>query len=487
MIRTAFHALAVVPLLFVFAGPIAADDKRPPNILFILTDDLGWGDLGCYGHPVLRTPHLDRLAAQGTLFTNFYVNGSVCSPSRAAFMTGRFPARDRIHGHLASPEQNKARGMPNYLDPRVPFLARILREQGYATCHVGKWHLGSGPGAPDPGAYGFDHHRTLNSNGPGFDEAQRDPYFRAKSTKLFVDEVIRFIERNKEGPFFVNLWTLVPHATLHPTAEQVAPYRRLRPAGNLPYLGAMAIYYGTVTAMDRELGRLFQWLDEQGLSESTIVLFSSDNGPEDIHIRNASHSGVGSPGPFRGRKRSIYEGGIRVPFIVRWPGHVPAGRVNDSSVVAAVDFLPTFCALSGARVPADYKTDGENMLDVLLGAERDRTRPLFWEWRFRVAGYHIHRPPMLAMRKGPWKLLMNPDRSRVELYNLNEDPMEVDNVADQHPDIVESMAEELLAWQKTLPPGPVDPLAGRNDYPWPGRLRQGGRQRTGSTGSASTR
>jgi len=462
------HSAAAASAAFVLTRPArAAKAKRPPNILFILCDDLGWGDLHCYGHPVIRTPNLDRLAAQGTLFTQFYVNSAVCSPSRTAFMTGQYPARHRIHGHLAQPEHNAKRGMPNWLDPKAVTVTRLLQQAGYKTAHFGKWHLGSGEGAPDPGAYGIDVHRTLNSVGPGYGEEQKDPYFRAKSTGLFVDDALEFIEANRDRPWYVNLWTLVPHATLHPTDADMEPYRRLAPAARLPYKGALQVYYGTVTALDRDVGRLLKRLDELGQAENTLVVFSSDNGPEDIHIRNATHSGVGSPGPFRGRKRSLYEGGVRMPLIVRWPGHVPAGRVETESVLTAVDFLPTVCGLAGAAVPAGHVPDGEDASDVLLGKSRPRTRPIFWEWRFRVAGHTIHHSPMLAVRDGPWKLLMNPDRSRVELYNVPSDPSEVDNLASAHPEIVQRLAKPLLAWQKTLPKGPIDDAAGERNYRWP--------------------
>jgi len=441
---------------------------KRPNILFILCDDLGWGDLGCYGHWRIRTPNLDRLARQGTLFTQFYVNSAVCSPSRTAFMTGRYPARHRIHGHLAQPELNAERGMPNWLDPKAVTVTHLLQQAGYATAHFGKWHLGGGEGAPEPGAYGIDVHRTLNSVGPGYGEDQKDPYFRAKSTGLFVHDALEFIEANRDQPWYVNLWTLVPHATLHPTDADMEPYRRLAPGARLPYKGALQVYYGTVTALDRDLGRLLKRLDELGQAENTLVVFSSDNGPEDIHIRNATHSGVGSPGPFRGRKRSLYEGGVRMPLIVRWPKHVPAGRVETDAVLTAVDFLPTVCRLAGVPVPDGHRLDGEDAGDILLGTSRPRTKPIFWEWRFPVAGYTIHHSPMLAVRDGPWKLLMNPDRSRVELYDIPNDPSEVNNLAAVHGEVVERLSAKLLAWQKTLPEGPVSPGAGSNAYRWPG-------------------
>ncbi len=438
--------------------------ERSPNVIFILADDLGWGDLGCYGHPFTQTPNLDRLAAQGTQFTQFYVNSAVCSASRTAFMTGRFPARYRVHAHFAEAELNRQRGMPNWLDVSAPMLPRLLREAGYATAHFGKWHLGAGPGAPEPSAYGFEDYRTVTSNGPTWD--QRDPYFRARSSTLITDETIRFIEKNRGKPFYVNYWSLVPHATLNPTEEQMAPYARLAPIG-VPHKSAAQIFSASVTDLDTQVGRLLKRLEELGLAEDTIVFFSSDNGPEDIAIRNASHSGVGSAGPFRGRKRSLYEGGVRLPFLVRWPNHVAARRIDSTSVLTAVDFLPTVAKLTGIEAPRGNTADGEDTSDVILGGTRPRTKPIFWEWRFRIIGHTVHRSPMLAIRDGEWKLLMNPDRSRVELYDIPRDPTELNNLAEHKPEIVEKLAGPLLAWQKTLPPGPVEPAAGRDDYPWP--------------------
>jgi len=446
------------------AADRAAKGNRP-NFVFIFADDLGWGDLGCYGNRQIKTPNLDRLAEKGLLFTQFYVNGSVCSPSRTAIMTGHFPARHGVHGHFATNQQNKARGMPNWLDPKVPTVTGLLKGAGYITGHFGKWHLGSGDGAPTPGAYGIDQHVTRTSSGPQLTGTD-DPYFRAKSTAQIVDRTIEFIENNRNKPFYVNVWTLLPHATLHPTDEQMKPYQRYAPRG-VPYKGAKQIYYASVSDLDRQIGRLIDKIDELGLAENTLIAFSSDNGPEDFDIGNAVHSGIGSAGPFRGRKRSIYEGGVRMPFIVRWPGHTPAGKVDDTSVVAGVDWLPTICSLAGVKLPDDLNPDGEDMSHAILGKPKPRTKPLMWEWRFRVFGDMAHKCPMLAIRDGKFKLLMNPDRSRVELYDIPADPTELDNLAVQHPDVVKRLSEKLLKWQATLPPGPVEQVAGSNAYPWP--------------------
>ncbi len=443
----------------------AAARKGPPNFVFIFADDLGWGDLGCYGNRQIKTPNLDELAGKGTLFTQFYVNGSVCSPSRTSIMTSHFPARHNVHGHFATAQQNQARGMPNWLDPKVPTVTRLLQGAGYVTGHFGKWHLGSGEAAPSPTDYGIDEHRTVNSSGPQL-EGQDEPYFRAKSTAQIVDKTIQFIERNRDRPFYVNVWTLLPHATLHPTDEQMKPYERYAPRG-VPYKGAKQIYYASVSDLDRQIGRLIRRIDELGLAENTVIAFSSDNGPEDFDIGNAVHSGIGSTGPFRGRKRSIYEGGVRLPFIVRWTGHTPAGRVDDTSVVAGVDWLPTVCSLAGVKVPNDLKPDGQDMSQAILGRVVERRKPLLWEWRFRIFGDMAHKSPMLAIRDGTWKLLMNPDRSRIELYDIPKDPTELDNVAAQNADVVARLSQKLLQWQGTLPPGPVEDVAGSNAYPWP--------------------
>jgi len=457
--------LITLALALAFAAGLLAADSRP-NLLFILADDLGWGDLSCYGNTFLKTPNLDRLAQQGKLFTNFYTAGSVCSPSRCGFFTSQYPARLRIHGHYATPELNTARGMSQFLDPRVPNVAATLRGAGYTTAHIGKWHLGNGSGGPPIADYGFDF--VGSGEGPaGANVGKADPYYRAKSTALFVDEALRFIKGRGEKPFYLQLWTLVPHATLNPTPEQMAPFDRFSNPG-IPHKSARTIFYASVSDLDTQIGRLLDELGKLGLAENTVVFFSSDNGPEEIFIANAGHSGVGSPGPFRGRKRSLYEGGVRLPFIVRWPGRIPAGQIDNASVVGGVDFFPTVCHLAGVPFPADVRSDGEDASDLLLGASRPRANPLMWEWRFNIAGSVLNRSPQLAIRDGDWKLLINPDRTRAELYDLPRDPMQVDNVAGQHPEIVSRLSERVLAWAAELPPGPRDPGAGLNDYPWPG-------------------
>jgi N-acetylgalactosamine-6-sulfatase len=459
-------------LLLLLSPTATAAEPAParPNFVLILADDWGWGDLGCYGHRRLRTPNLDRLAAQGILFTNFTQCGSVCSPTRSALLTGRFPAELAMHGHLAMAEQNAARAMPNWLDPALPTLPRALKEAGYATGHFGKWHLGGGPDAPLPDRYGFDAWR-ISQAGPGAaDWELSGPEKRPQSSRLIIDETIGFLRKNAGKPFYVQAWLQDTHATLNPTPEQLKAYQGMVNPG-LRYTSAEAVYFAAATDADRHVGRLLAALDELELAANTVVIFTSDNGPEAIEIGNAGHSGVGSPGPFRGRKRSLYEGGIRVPFLVRWPAGTPAGVVDDTSVVSGADLFPTLAALAGASITPGTPLRGEDRSDALRGRPGPRRTPLFWEWRFNIAGHVANRSPMLAVREGNWKLLLNPDRSRVELYDLAADPRERENLARAHPEIVEPLAEKVLAWSRTLPDGPRDPGAGRDDYPWPGRPR----------------
>jgi N-acetylgalactosamine-6-sulfatase len=479
-IKTRFYPLLIgcsaVGFLLLATGARAAaqnstPEKQRPNIIFLLTDDQGWGDAACWGHPYYKTPNLDRLTREGTRFSQFYVANPVCSPSRTAFMTGRYPARFGIHGHFATHEQNAARVMPDWLDPQAPTVPRLMQAAGYVTAHFGKWHLGSGEGAPEPGAYGIDRAVTLVSNGPQLRDksAKPEPHWWGKSTTQIMDLTIAFLRENKDKPFYLNIWTLVPHATLDPTPEQLAVYDTLEPqADNLAFgkwtrdyyksakdlRSQMRVFAASITDLDTQVGRLLDTLKELGLDQNTLLVYSSDNGPEDYTIGNAANAGVGSPGPFRARKRSLYEGGVRTPLVVRWPGKVKAGAFDQTSVIGSVDFLPTVCALIGVKPPQGISLDGEDVSDLLLGgASRPRKGPLYWEWRSRVAGNPEFNPPPLAVREGPWKLLTKLDRSGAELYDIPSDPEEEHNLASAHPDVVARLTGLALAWKATLPPG----------------------------------
>ena len=446
----------------------ASRPRGKPNIVFVFCDDLGFGDLGCYGNRRIRTPNLDRMAAQGLLFTNFTVSSPVCSPSRVGVMTGQYPARHRFHGHLATIASNEQRHMPNYLDPNAVTITQLMQSAGYATGHFGKWHMG-GPQdkkAPVPEGYGIDVSATVLSNGPSYKERGDR---RADSSLRIMQHTLDFIESHAERPFFVNCWLVDPHSVLAPSQDQLDEYPALKSRAK-GFTSATQVYSAVVTDIDRQVGRLLDTLKRLNLSENTLVVFSSDNGPAPIWGIDTAHSGTGDVGPLRGCKASLYEGGIRVPFIAYWPGHTPAGQVDDTTVLSGVDLLPTFCSLAGIPVNRDLALDGQDMSQALLGTPRKRTKPLMWEYRFGPWGRHLQKSPALAMRDGDWKLMMNPDRSRIELYNLKENPCEVDNVAHENPDRVRRMSHQLLEWHNALPDAATMPAgAGSFAYPWPGK------------------
>jgi len=222
----------------------------------------------------------------------------------------------------------------------------------------------------------------------------------------------------------------------------------------------MKVFCASMTGLDKAIGRLLDFLDDEGLADNTIVLFTSDNGPEDYQIGNATNAGMGFPGPHRARKRSLFEGGVRTPLIVRWPGHVEAGRFDKKAVLSAVDFLPTLARLAGVELAdvEQVKPDGEDTGDVLSGKSRERGKPIYWEWRGGVAGDPDYRPPRLAVRDGRWKLFCNFDGADAQLYDIPADPEERSNVADDNPKVVARLKKQVLAWRKTLPQGPLQEI-----------------------------
>ena len=294
------------------------------------------------------------------------------------------------------------------------------------------------------------------------------PYFRAESTRLIVDETIDFMRRHKDRPFYANVWTLVPHAHLKPTPEQLAVYADLEPRADDPAFGTwmqkylahaedlrsqMRVFCASLTDLDTQIGRLLDALDELGIADNTIIVFSSDNGPEDYRVRNAANAGVGSTGPLRARKRSMYEGGIRTFGLVRWPGKVPAGRVDETSVVGAVDLLPTIATLAGVPLPEGFAADGVDQSGLWCGGPSARKQPLHWEWLFGVQGPGDgYMPPSLAVRDGDWKLFVNHDGTGAELYRIPVDPAESHDLAGEHPDIVKALTRKAIAWAESLPP-----------------------------------
>ena len=438
--------LAPVPALRATAAPAPA---TKPNIVFIFADDWGWGDLSCHGHPWLKTPNLDRLASEGADFQQFNVLNPVCSPSRAAAMTGMYPARFCIHEHFA-PNVNVERGMPDWLDPKAPTIARFLKNAGYRTGHFGKWHLTNtgAPGTPQPAEYGFDECAVFNGPGDGNSQAKVD---------ATADNAVRFIRESMGRPFYLNVWIHESHTPHRPTKESMERWKH--------HDEQKQVYAAVITDGDNDVGQVLAALKETGAEDNTIVLFSSDNGPEwtgtQKYVGKNAKDGtrgydtfysVGQTGGLRGRKRSLFEGGVRTPFIIRWPGHVPAGVKNEKTVVTAVDLLPTLCAAAGVKLPQDYHGDGENLFDAFNGKERLRTRPIFWEWR--GTDTELDWWPRLAVREGDWKLAMTYDAKRVELHQLINDRAEAKDSSKEHPEIVARLSKLALGWKATLPEKP---------------------------------
>lgn len=427
----------------------AADSK--PNIVFLFADDWGWGDLGCHSHPYLKTPHLDRLASQGTEFLQFTVASGVCSPSRAAVMTGQFPARHSIHGHFGTVESHMKRGMPDWLDPQAVLLPRLLQQRGYATAHFGKWHLTNimVKDAPLPDKYGYDKYGAFNCSGPQMpvhDDVRRS---------------IRFVEQahSDRKPFFLNLWIHEPHTPHYPQPEFLAKFSHLKDEWQ-------RIYAAVLAHADARIGELLAKLDELKIADNTLVIFSSDNGPENTGPESRRHAedestgpgfgsfaSVGTTGGHRGRKRSLLQGGIGVPFIARWPGRIGEGKVDDTTPITAVDLLPTFCAIAGAALPPDYMPDGVDQSAALFGKSApNRTKPIFWQWR--TASARGDNWPALAVRDATGKLLLGRKRERAELFRFPADRLEKHNLFSKQPAEVKRLRRLIDEWQSTLPTEP---------------------------------
>ena len=433
------------------ANPQGPGAARKPNIIFILTDDMGYGDIGANGGKFAPTPNIDRLAREGVRFTQYYSASPICSPSRVGLTTGMFPARWRITSFLHERKANRGCEQVDFLDPKAPTLARTLKAAGYATGHFGKWHMGGGRDVTDaPGfeAYGFDEHAsTYESPDPHPDItatnwiwSDQDKVKRWDRTAFFVDKTLDFLKRHKDKPCYVNLWPDDVHTPWVPSGERLSEYPN-GPAQERKFRAVLDEY-------DRQVGRLLAGLKELGLEENTMVIFASDNGPL------PSFNGRRAAG-LRGSKLSLYEGGIRMPFAVRWPGRVPAGRVDEKTVLQAVDLFPSLCAVAGAKAPQGAGLDGEDMSGALMGKPADRSKPLFWEYgrntEFFAYPKGRDRSPNVAVREGQWKLLINASGDGVELYDIAADPKETTSVAEQHPDIVKRLSKAALDWRKALP------------------------------------
>ncbi|MCM4164650.1 MULTISPECIES: sulfatase [unclassified Arenibacter] len=432
-----------------------AQQQKRPNIILILTDDMGYGDISCFnGGDYVNTPNIDRMAAEGTKIMQYYSGSPICSPSRVSILTGMHPANWNFTTFLNDRQSNLEAEQANYLNVHAPSMAKIFKDGGYATGHFGKWHMGGGRDvldAPNFDRYGFDEHiSTYESPAPDpqitatdWIWSPQDSIKRWDRTKYFVDKTLDFLKRNKERPCFVNLWPDDMHTPWVPGAGT-------RHSGKFPMDPTEEKAFKMVLdTYDKQMGRLLDGLKELGMEENTILIFTSDNGPLPS-FRGSRSAGL------RGTKLSLYEGGIRMPFIIKWPGHVPMGKTDNSSVISATDLLPSLAAMAGIGLPPNYKGDGENRQGVFLGIPSERKGDIYWEYGRNSYGFNYpkqenYKSPNLAIRSGQWKLLVDYRKNNVELYNMEKDKFETQNVSGQHPSLVKDLKERLWTWRMYLP------------------------------------
>jgi arylsulfatase A len=408
------------------------------NFVIFLADDLGWGDLGCYGNKVIQTPNLDRFASQGLRLTQCYSACSVCSPSRSAILTGRTPYRNGVWRWI--PQNHYC-----HLRPSEITIAELLRERGYATCHAGKWHLNghfNSPEQPQPSDQGFDHwFSTQNNAGPN----HKNPTNFVRNGKavgplegysavLVAEEAIRWLkDRPKDKPFFLCVWTHEPHAIIESDPRFMEHYKQFDDEG-------IRQHHGNVTQLDHAFGMVTAALDELKLTDNTFVMFTSDNGPEGDGKTGRNR---GSTGGLRGRKRHSYEGGIRVPGIIRWPGDVKPGTRSDQPVIGS-DLFTTICDIANIATP-DRTIDGVSLWPLFTGASfLERSQPLYWRNHLAPAQQRV------ALRIKDWKIVGNDDLTRFELYNLRDDEAETTDLAEKHPDKFAEMKKALIEQDKAV-------------------------------------
>jgi arylsulfatase A-like enzyme len=427
--RLLLSSASLLPLL-------GAAQAERPNIIIMNIDDMGYSDPSCFGGDYVNTTNIDQLANEGLSLTQFYTACPISSPSRVGLTTGMYPTRWGINTFLQERVNNAKNEQNDFLSDKAPSMARALKNSGYATGHFGKWHMGGGrdvKNAPSILNYGFDEYvSTWESPDPdpkitstNWIWAASDEIKRWDRTAYFIDKTLDFLSRHKNEPCFVSLWPDDVHTPWVYDGDE---------ASQRESAGSFSI---VLAELDRQIGRFMQGLKDLGIDENTIVIFTGDNGPAPAFDGHRTND-------FRGQKGTLYEGGIRMPFIIRWPQHIPAGVKNDESVVCMVDLFPSLCAIAGAEVPTDYPLDGLDMSDVIMGqSSRERATPLFWEFGKCKAD---RVSPHIAVREGEWKLLVNADGSRTELYNMTTDFNEQHNVASSNPALTERLKEAAIDW-----------------------------------------
>jgi arylsulfatase A-like enzyme len=440
--RNVMHCRILIALIFVFAA-LCAEARNSPNVVFILADDLGYGDLSCYGAPDIRTPNLDKLARDGVRFTQFYANGPVCTPTRCAFMTGRY--QQRVGGlEWAIPPGGAVLGLP----PQEKTIARVLRDASYTTALCGKWHLGYTIDRA-PNHHGFDHFFGLLSGNHNFfthreSNGDADLYSNEKpiemkgySTDLITQHALKFLQSaasagvpNSPKPFFLYLAYNAPHWPIQGPDDEHIEITRTNWTR-----GTRETYVKMVEAMDEGIGQVLAFLDKAGLAENTLIVFTSDNGGDKLS-RNE---------PLAKQKGTLWEGGIRVPCIARFPGKIPAGS-ETKQVAITMDWSATILGLAGAKPPKDRPLDGVDLLPILSGKQQ-KERTLFWR-RKDVKFVQTHR----AVRDGNWKCIEDQKTGETFLYDLANDVSESMNLAAEKAKITERLKKKLDRWEEDIDP-----------------------------------
>lgn len=433
-----FHSF-IFTLLAILSSLLSAQGERP-NFVVFLVDDMGWGDSATYGHPLIKTPNLDKLASQGVKFTQCYSACGVCSPSRSAILTGRTPYRNGVWRHLSG--NHKA-----HLRSSEITYPTLLRKAGYQTCHVGKWHLLSKPQFnvpefPQPGDHGYDYWvYTHNNAHPS--HKNPDNFFRngepvgetkGYSAQIVAAEAAQWLEekRDPERPFALSVWIHEPHSP-------IATDPRF---SNLYDGHENAKYMGNITQLDHALGQVMDALDKVDATENTLLIFTSDNGP----VPNFG----GTTGGLRGAKRSSHEGGIRVPGVVRWPKHIEAGTTNDTPVIGT-DIFSTVLDLAGVPLPDDRTIDGISIAPLFQGSELKRPIPMFWRNHVSQAGDRV------ALRVGDWKIVGNDVLTKFQLFEIQKDWKEENDLSKENPEKLAEMKTKLLEiWKNIEEEGPKE-------------------------------
>jgi len=447
-----FVLLATLAVGFVCAtvGHAQSEREARPNVVLIITDDLGWADLGSYGATDIRTPNLDRLARQGLKLTDFYANGVTCSPTRAGLVSGRYQQRYGIEAPLPNANRAGDRGLPATGNS----LPQLLANHGYATALIGKWHLGYVP-EKSPNAHGFDYFFGLKSgyhdyythNGgdgePDLWENDKPIEKSGYTTDLVTEHAARFIEEHKNEPFFLDVAYTAPHWPYQvPGNPSVAPNNARHVMPHDLTTSTRSDYVAMVEHLDREIGELLVAIERAGVADDTIVIFTNDNGGE----------WLSSSAPFFGRKWTVFEGGIRVPAIVRWPKRIPAGSVSDQ-VGITMDLTASILAVTGAPVPDEAQLEGMNLFPVWEGRAPELERTLFWR-----AGAGAGK--QTAVRRGDWKVIV--DRAHTYVFNVRTDLSERNDLAKWRQDIAQELQPLLAAWEVSVDADAAAPAPSSN-------------------------